>query len=84
MYTVLVRFISVRKTPYWKAEADRDCSKSIGISGKMEGENTMEKRLKVFRAHSRIFPWRSEAIELLNRCMVDTGYNVATYKDYSP
>ena len=37
----------------------------------------MEKRLKVFRAHSRIFPWQSEAIDLLNRCaMVDTGYNV--------
>ena len=29
------------------------------------GENTMEKRLKVFRAHSRIFLWRSEVIELL-------------------
>ena len=25
---------------------------STGISGKIEGENTMEKRLRVFRAHS--------------------------------
>ena len=45
-----------------------DSSKSIGILGKMEGENTMEKRL--FRAHLRIFTWRSEVIELLNRCVM--------------
>ena len=31
----------------------RDSSKSTGISGKIEGENTMEKRLRVFHAHSR-------------------------------
>ena len=31
----------------------------------MEGENRMEKRLRVFRAHSRIFLWWSEVIWLL-------------------
>ena len=41
----------------------QDSSKSTGISSKIEGENTMEKRLRVFRAHSRIFLWRSEVIE---------------------
>ena len=45
----------------------QDSSKSTGISGKIEGENTMEKHLRVFRAHSCIFLWRSEVIELLNR-----------------
>ena len=44
---------------------DMPSSKSTGISGKIEGQNTMEKRLRVFRAHSRIFLWRSEVIELL-------------------
>ena len=29
----------------------------------------MEKRLRVFRAHSRIFLWRFEVIDLLNRCV---------------
>ena len=47
----------------------QDSSKPTGISGKIEGENTMEKRLKVFRAHWRIFLWWSEVIELLNRCV---------------
>ena len=47
----------------------QDTSKSTEISGKIEGENTMEKRLSVFRAHSRIFLWQSEVIELLNRCV---------------
>ena len=47
----------------------QDSSKPTGISGKIEGENTMEKRLGLFRAHSRIFLWRSEVIDLLNRCV---------------
>ena len=47
----------------------QDNSKSTGISGKIEGENTMEKRLRVFRAHSHIFLWQFEVIELLNHCM---------------
>ena len=41
-----------------------DSCESIGILYKMEGENMMEKHLKVFRAHSLIFSW-SEVIELL-------------------
>ena len=70
MYTVFVRFYFGEKS----ATVGRlkqieiviqDSSKSTGISGKIEGENTMEKRLRVFRAHSRIFPWWSEDIELL-------------------
>ena len=69
MYTVLVVFNLVRKAPCWKAEADRDVvqdsSKLTGISGKMEGENTMEKHLRVFHAHLHIFLWRSEVVELL-------------------
>ena len=48
----------------------QDSSESTGISGKMEGENTMEKRLRVFRAHSRIFLWWSEVIELLKSLRV--------------
>ena len=48
-------FILVRKVP-------RLSSKSTEISGKMEGENTMEKRLRVFPAHSRILFWGSEVI----------------------
>ena len=47
----------------------QDSSKLTGISGKIEGENTMEKRLRVFSAHSSIFLWRSEVIELLNSCV---------------
>ena len=47
----------------------QDSSKPTGISGKIEGENMIEKRLSVFRAHSRIFLWRSEVIDLLNRCV---------------
>ena len=43
----------------------QDSSKSTGISGKIEGENSMEKGLRVFRAHLRIFLWWSEVIELL-------------------
>ena len=35
------------------------------ISGEMEGENTMEKRLGVFRAHSRfVFDFVTKAIQL--------------------
>ena len=34
----------------------QDSSKSTGISSKIEGENMMEKRLRVFCAHSHIFP----------------------------
>ena len=48
---------------------DQDKNKTTGISSKIEGENTLEKHLRVFRAHSRIFLWRSEVIELLNRCV---------------
>ena len=40
----------------------QDSSKPTGISGKIEGENTMEKCLRVFRAHSRIFLSRSEVM----------------------
>ena len=47
----------------------QDSSKPTGISGKIEGENTIEKCLRVFGAHSRIFVWRSEVIDLLNRCV---------------
>ena len=47
----------------------QDSSKSTGISGKIEGENTIEKCQRVFRVHSRIFLWRSEVIELLNCCV---------------
>ena len=43
----------------------QDSSKSTGILGKMEGENSMEKCQRVFRAHSHIFLWRSEVIDLL-------------------
>ena len=43
----------------------QDSSKPTEILGKIEGENTIEKRLRVFRAHSRIFLWRSEVIELV-------------------
>ena len=34
------------------------------ISGKIEGENAMEERLRVFHTHLRIFLWRSEVVEL--------------------
>ena len=40
-------------------------SKSTEISGKMKGDNTMEKGLRVFRSHSHIFLWRCEVIEVV-------------------
>ena len=40
----------------------RVSSKSTGISRKMEGKNTMEKRLTASPAHSLIVFWRSEVI----------------------
>ena len=47
----------------------RDSSKPTGISGKVEGGSSeVEGRLRVFHAHSRIFLWRSEVIELL-KCL---------------
>ena len=63
METMLVRFYFGGKSALLKTEADpeivvQDSSKSTGISGKMEGENTMEKRLRVLRSHWRIFLWR--------------------------
>ena len=39
--------------------------KSTGISRKMEGENVMQKHLKVFRAHFRILVWQFEVIWML-------------------
>ena len=48
----------------------QDSYKPTGILGKkIEGENTMEKCLRVFCAHSGIFLWRSKVIALLNRCV---------------
>ena len=45
-----------------ESSRSRLSSKSTGISPKTEGEYTMEKRLRVFRAHSCILLWRSEVI----------------------
>ena len=52
----------------------------LGISGNMEGENTMEKRLRVFRAHWRIFLWRSEVIELLKSLLAGISNGTFTCK----
>ena len=59
MYTALVSLYFGEKSALLKADADRDCrprqfqvNRNFGQDG---GGNTMEKRLKVFRAHSRIF-----------------------------
>ena len=46
----------------------------------MEGENTMEKRLRVFRAHWRIFLWRSEVIELLKSSQMGISNETFTCK----
>ena len=72
------------------AEADRDCRPrqfqvtSTGISDKMEGENPMEKRLRVFRAHSRIFLWRSVKIVAPRVRDIQTPEITFIYKNYSP
>ena len=63
---------SVRTFLFWSEKRLVERLKQIEIvpsqqdfSGEMEGENTMEKRLRMFRAHSRIFLCWSEVIELL-------------------
>ena len=60
-----------------------DSCESIGILGKMEGENMM----KVFRAQSLIFSW-SEVIELLKSlhhgCENHTPEITSICKNYSP
>ena len=72
MYTVLVRFYQI----WWEKRlverlkqieiVVQDSSKSTGISGKMEGENTMEKRLRVFRAQGSRLRVR---VSLRNKCL---------------
>ena len=45
------------------AQADRDCGPTQqAFRAKCKVKNTMEKRLRVFRVHSRILLWRSEVI----------------------
>ena len=63
MYIVLGRFNLGEKSAVLKdSSRSRVSSKLTGISRKMEGENMMEKRLRVFRAHSRFLLRQSEVI----------------------
>ena len=55
MYIVFIPFHFGEKSAGLKGSSSRLSSKSTGILRKiMEAENAMEKRLRVFRAHSRI------------------------------
>ena len=62
----LRKFLFCEKSAVLKVSSrSRLPSKSTWISRKMEGENTTEKSVKVFRAYWRILLWWSEVICLL-------------------